>query len=167
MKRAFLPAAALLLASCASGSNEDSAICGLTHLASANKVLDQAASSAIREIGVWPQDVPTQIPVRAVGYGTGTGIVGETDEGVIVGFTGDGFPASPGFAVALIDDSSEVFRGILIYDMEVPAAFTVIGGVAGPQFVVPMYAFRINWSAVSDPRCPIFASPDSQQEQEG
>jgi hypothetical protein len=161
MKKKLLFVALGFLGACSSGSAEDSAICGLTHLASANKVLDLAASSSVNQLFSWPENIPTQIPVRAVGYGTGTGIVGDGPDGVIVGFEGEGFPSSPGFGVALVDDSSEVFRGVLIYDMDVPAAFTIIGGVAGTQFVIPMYAFRINWSAVNDLRCPIFSAPDT------
>lgn len=157
----FFAASLILLVSCSRGSNEDSAICGLTHLASVNKVLDQASSNSIRELREWPENVPARIRVRSVGYGTGWGIVGHTTDGVIVGFEGAGFPASPGFAVALIDDSSEIFRGVLIYDMEVPAAYSTLGGVAGTDFVIPMYAFRINWSAVNDPECPIFAPPET------
>jgi hypothetical protein len=157
MKNKFLPVVVAVFAACSQGSAEDSAICGLTHLASVGKVLDLAASSPVNEIGAWPENVPNRIPVRAVGYATGTGIVGEGPDGVIIGFEGEGFPTIPGFAVALVDDSSETFRGILIYDMDVPAALTVIGGVAGTQLVVPMYAFRINWGAVNDDRCPLFA----------
>jgi len=157
----FLAATLIVVAACARGSNEDSAICGLTHLASVNKVLDQASSNAIRELRTWPENVPRRIRVRSVGYGTGWGIVGHSSDGVIIGFEGEGFPASPGFAVALIDDSSEVFRGVLIYDMDVPAAFEALGGVAGTDLVIPMYAFRINWSAVNDPGCPIFAAPET------
>lgn len=148
------------LTACSADRGENSAFCGLTHMASATKVLEQA-STPVRTLNEWPAGVEGEVPVRVVGYGTGSGLVGTTDDGVMIGFEGNGFPQLPGFGIAMVDDSSEVFRGILIWDKEPPLAFPQVGAVAGTSLVIPLYALRINWSAVNDPRCPLFSAPDS------
>jgi hypothetical protein len=156
----YLTALLLLTAACAGERNENSAICGMTHLASANAVLNQT-QNLIRALDEWPEDVTGEVPARVVGFGSGTAIVGETEDGVIAGFQGEGFPQLPGFGLGLVDDSSEVFRGILIYDIEVPPAFPQVGGVAGERLVIPLFAFRVTWDAVNDPDCPLFATRDT------
>jgi hypothetical protein len=53
-----------------------------------------------------------------------------------------------------------VFRGVLIFDSDGPADYPQIGTVSSASSTVPLYAMRITWSRVSNPKCPLFA-PDS------
>jgi hypothetical protein len=100
------------------------------------------------------------VPARVVGRGTAHALAARTDSGVALGYEGEGFPDRPGFGVALVDDSSEVFRGVLIFDSDGPADYPQIGTVSSASSTVPLYAMRITWSRVSNPKCPLFA-PDS------
>jgi len=103
------------------------------------------------------------LPARVVGRGTTRVLVTRGPGGLIMGFEGEGFPRTPGFGVLLVDDSSEVTRGVLIYDKEEQDAIPKLGTISGAASTIPLYGMRVNWGGVSDPRCPLFAplAPDS------
>ncbi len=100
---------------------ENSAICGITFLASATFLIDQITLPHLA-LTEPPDELKTGVvPARGVGYGTTPAATGQAEDGsIIVAFQGEGFPTRPGFGAALVDDSSEVFRGILIWDKEPP-----------------------------------------------
>jgi hypothetical protein len=151
----------LALAACGGGRNaEDSPICGITAVAQANRVLDQfQARTTVLDSA--PRGLDGTVAARVVGHGTGRALAARAQEGVVLGFEGQGFPARPGFAVVLVDDSSEVVRGVLIFETDGPADYPQIGTVSSPTSTLPLYAMRIAWTLVSSPRCPLFATPDS------
>lgn len=147
-----------------SGPRENSAVCGFTLLASANMVIQQA-NNIHRVMREPPADLSSRVAARVVGYGTSTARTEESDSsGLMFYYEGEGFPTIPGFGVALVDDSSEVFRGVLIYDLDVPRGYPHLGGIAGPELVIPLIGLRVMWSAVSDPTCPLFAAIDTTNE---
>lgn len=151
--------AALGLAACGGEYNpENSMQCGLQAIASANRVLErfQTGSSLM---GTAPVEMRGTVPARVVGHGSGRALVAEGPNGVVAGFEGEGFPMRPGFAVALVDDSLEVFRGILIYEADGPADYPQIGTVSGEQMTIPLYAMRAPWSHISTEDCPLFRIP--------
>lgn len=151
----------LALAACGGERNpEDSAVCGFTAVAAASFVLDQfqAGSTVLSEP---PPGLTGQVPARIVGRGTRYALAARADGGVVLGFEGEGFPERPGFAVALVDDSSEVFRGVLIFESDGPADYPQVGTASSPTSTIPLYAMRITWGRVSDERCPLFAVSDS------
>ncbi len=144
-----------------SGPRENSAVCGFTLLASANMVIQQA-NNIHRVMREPPADLSSRVAARVVGYGTSTARTEESDSsGLMFYYQGEGFPTIPGFGVALVDDSSEVFRGVLIYDLDVPRGYPQLGAIAGPELVIPLIGLRVTWSAVSDPTCPLFAAIDT------
>jgi hypothetical protein len=141
---------------------ENSAICGITLLASTAVIIDQFTQlqTALTEV---PRGLEGRIPTRAVGYGTtpATAVIGD-DGTVAVEYTGQGFPEFPGFGTAMVDDSSEVFHGILIWDMDPPPDyFPRIGTIADSNQVIPLVGMLINWASVNSERCPLFAALDS------
>lgn len=147
--------------SCSSGRpSESSAVCGITLLASANMVIRQA-SNAYRILSEPPAGLEGRVPARVVGYGTATARVQESGTGLILAYEGDGFPAIPGFGVALVDDSSEVFRGILIFDLDIPAGYPQLGAITHQDLVMPLLGLRVTWSSVSNDDCPLFAAIDT------
>jgi hypothetical protein len=142
---------------------ENSAICGITMLASATKIVDQI-NLLHKALSEPPQAVTEGlVPARVVGYGTTAAVAGMAEDGsAVVEFRGEGFPTRPGFGAALIDDSSEVFRGILIWDKEPPPdTFPQIGTIATESTVLPLIGIRVSWASVNSERCPIFANLDS------
>jgi hypothetical protein len=153
----FIP---LVLVACAEGDPENRASCGFAIMGAANKVLEQlqTGTKVLAEI---PADFGGTVPARIPGYGTTAALVAESPDGPIVAYDGEGFPTVPGFGVILVEDSTDTFQGVLIYDLNPPMSYPILGGVSGGQLVVPLYGMRISWSAVSFPRCPLFAPIDT------
>ena len=46
----------------------------------------------------------------------------------------------------------------VIYDKEVQQNVPKIGTVSGSTSTIPLYGLRVNWSSVSDVRCPLFSA---------
>jgi hypothetical protein len=159
MKRLLL--LTLALGACHSERNaENSATCGITALAAGNVILDQFQGGTT-VLHAPPPGLLGDVPARVVGHGTATALAARTDSGVVLGYSGEGFPDRPGFAVALVDDSTEVFRGVMIFESNGPADYPQIGTISSASSTLPLYAMRINWPAVSNPKCPLFAARDT------
>jgi hypothetical protein len=151
----------LALAACGGERNrENSAVCGFTAVAAASFILDQFQGGAT-VLSTAPTGLLGDVPARVVGYGTGRALAARADSAVVVGFEGDGFPARPGFAVALVDDSSEVFRGVIVFESDGPADYPQLGTISTSTSSLPLYGMRITWGRVSDTRCPLFAVRDT------
>ncbi len=149
---------------CGPRDRQNSALCGLTLMAGANRVLDQMANSfaLLPEPPAELREGP--VPTRVVGYATSQSELVETDSATVeLGYQGEGFPSFPGFAVALVDDSSEVFRGIMVFETD-PPPYNAIGTVSANGVNLPLYALRVNWSSVNSDECPIFYQADSRPE---
>lgn len=146
------------LAGCGQGNPENSAACGFAHMAGASMVLQHLPNQH-----AWlehpPADLTAILAARVVGYGTSRAMVSSGRDGLVLGYEGEGFPRTPGFGLLLVDDSSEVTRGILIYDKEEQDGIPRIGTISGSTSTIPLYGLRVNWPSVSDPRCPMFAAP--------
>lgn len=131
-------------------------------IASANRVLEQIPN--VHALLHDPPAALTQgpVPTRVVGHGTGRSHGSESPDGVVLEYEGGNLPRLPGFAVALVDDSSEVFRGVLVFETEPPPNYPLIGGVRGPDApMLPLIGLRINWGTVNSDRCPLFKAIDS------
>lgn len=126
-------------------------------IAVGNRVLDrfQAGTTVLDEV---PEALKSGIvATRVVGYGTKRALAAQGPDGVVLGYEGEGFPARPGFALALVDDSSEVLRGVLVFESDGPADYPQLGTISGASGMLPLYGMRIRWDAVSSDRCPLFA----------
>lgn len=153
------PLGVLLLTACG-GNPENSAACGFSFMAGASMILQQANSPAAF-LSSPPRGLTGTVPARVVGHGSAKALVGTGTQGVILGYEGDGFPAQPGFGLVLVDDSSDMARGVLIYEPVPPMGYPTIGQISGGAAVFPLYATRVHWGAISDPKCPMFAPLDS------
>ena len=151
-------------AACGGGNRQNSALCGITMIASANRVLDQMPN--VHAILSEPPEELTAgyVPTRVVGFATARSVATGNEEGPFtLGYDGEGLPAAPGFAVAIVDDSSEVFRGVLIFETDPPQGYPELGVVAQGANSVPLFGLRVHWSSVNSEDCPIFTAPDSAQ----
>lgn len=160
MKRSALLLLPLALACGGSRNSENSAVCGLAGMAAGSMVLNQF-QGATTVIPTAPPDLAGTVPARVVGRGTHRALVARTEAGVSLGYEGEGFPEHPGFAVVLVDDSSEVLRGVLIFETDGPMDYPQIGTISSATSSLPLYAMRVNWGRVSNDRCPLFAASDS------
>lgn len=158
--RLLIPAV-LLAAACGERNPENSAACGFAMLGAANAVREQIQSGT-KILADVPPGLAGTIAVRATGYGTTPAMVAESDEGPIVAYGGPGFPATPGFGVMLVEDSTDTFQGVLILDLDPPGlGYPVLGGVTNGNYMIPLYGLRVTWNAVSTPNCPLFAPLDT------
>ncbi len=150
----------LLLAGCVEGDPENNPVCGISAMAGASMVLEQFATPG-KILSHLPAGVEGVVPARVVGYGTARALAASGTDGVILGYEGEGFPVTPGFAIALVEDSLDTFKGVLIYDLEPPQSLPQLGTVSSSTTTVPLFGLRVMWSAVSSERCPMFAAPDT------
>ena len=152
----------LLLAfvACVEGDPENNPVCGISAMAGASMVLEQFAvpGKILTEL---PYGVAGVVPARVTGYGTARALAAPGPDGAILGYEGEGFPTTPGFALALVEDSLDTFQGVLIYDLEPPQSIPQLGTVSSSTTTVPLFGLRVMWSAVSSERCPMFAPPDT------
>ena len=152
-----------LLAFTACHSNpENSAVCGISSIAGATMALQYLRNSAAFLTSP-PGGMAASLPARVVGYGTSRVLVTDTPDGLVLGYEGTGFPVTPGFGLLLVDDSSEVIRGVMIFDKERQDHVPTIGTISGSVLTIPLHGVRVNWGSVSADRCPLFAPghPDS------
>jgi hypothetical protein len=123
-------------------------------------VLEQFATPS-KIMSQLPMGVEGVVPARVVGFGTARALAASGPDGVILGYEGEGFPTTPGYALALVEDSLDTFMGVLIYDLEPPESIPQLGTVSSSTTTVPLFGLRVMWSAVSSERCPMFAAPDT------
>lgn len=152
----------MLAVACGERSSENSASCGLAAMAGATMALEELRGGTKVLVQV-PPGLEGTVPARVVGYGTALAIVVAGDDGPMVMFGGDGFPQLPGFGLALVEDSTDTFKGVLIFESEPPRGYPVLGGVSSGTYAIPLYGLRVNWQMVSTPRCPLFAAIDTLQ----
>ena len=89
-------------------------------------------------------------------------VVGRDAAGKIsMQFRGPAFPQR-GYGLLVVDDTSQRAMGILILDQEDPAGHPAIGTVIGGSNALNLYAVRIDWASVNNPRCPLFGGPATQ-----
>jgi hypothetical protein len=74
-----------------------------------------------------------------------------------LGYQGANFPApGAGYALLVVDDTSQRVEGVMIYDSADPKAVP-LGTVSGPGSpnTIPLYGVRVDWTGVSNPKCPL------------
>ncbi len=166
MKRLIILGAFVGSIGCAERDPQNSAMCGLTFMASGNRVLDQLATGS--SVLQTPPEAMLQgyVPTRVVGHAASRSLAAADDGKVVLGYEGEGLPELPGFGLALVDDSIEIFRGVLIF-APAPPPYTELGSVTSASHSVPLFGIRIHWSSVNSDRCPLFPSADTTTTQSG
>jgi hypothetical protein len=150
----------LALLGCAEGDPENNPVCGIAAMAGAAMVLEQfgVPGKILEEI---PQEVEGVVPARVVGWGTARALAATGPDGAVLGYEGEGFPSIPGFGLVLVEDSLEVFQGVLIFETEAPRGIPQLGTISSATNTLPLYGLRVTWGAVSSPRCPLFRNIDT------
>ena len=49
--------------------------------------------------------------------------------------------------------------GVMVLDQEEPQRQPAIGSIVGGGAALNLYAVRVDWASVSNPRCPLFGPP--------
>lgn len=160
LRHVLILLAAAVVAACGRGNPENSAVCGFTNMAGATRVLDQLRVTT-KVLSELPAGVEGTVPARVVGYGTARALAGSGPEGAVLGYEGPGFPPVPGFGLILVEDSTDTFQGVLIYEIDPPPGYPQLGTISSATTTIPVYGLRVIWSAVSDRKCPLFGPIDT------
>ena len=160
----FIVTAALLGSAC-SGGGRGSPTCGIAAIAGPSLITSQLAN-ARAVVTDPPRGLPDSLPtliIQPKSRDTGVVIVTRDASGrVSMLYRGVGFP-SRGYALLVVDDTSQRAMGVLILDQEEPARHPAIGTVIGGSTALNLYGVRVDWASVSNPRCPLFGGPPPAQ----
>jgi len=162
----LLAGAGLLLTACGGGTR--SPICGIA-LVTAPTLIHEQLKNARAIITDVPRGLPESLPARFAGY------VGDSGIGVVkvsyaegrrnalaLGYEGRIFPAHhDGFALLVVDDTSNRAEGVMLYDVEGPdsTVFPVLGHISSTALSLPVYGVTVNYTGMNNPRCPLLGFP--------
>ena len=159
---------ALVLAAC-SVDRSRSPVCGMALLVGPNLILQQLGDARALLTDA-PRGLPSALPVRVTGQadtaharvtGERDRIVLELDRILIPAVSVDSTGRdSTVFGVLVVDDSTAIVHGVLIYDRpRPPGDYPRLGTLTDPERAVPLYGLRVNWPALSNPKCPLLGNP--------
>ena len=161
MKRMVLPI--LILAAACNRGTGGSPTCGIALLAGPSMITSQLAN-ARAVLTDPPRGLPDSLPVLVIQQKNDRGavIVGRDASGKIsMQFRGPAFPQQ-GYGLLVVDDTSQRAMGVLVLNQEDPKDHPSIGTVIGGSTALNLYAVRIDWASVNNPRCPLFGGPATQ-----
>ena len=158
--RTFWAGAALSLMAACAGDPSRSPTCGFA-LVAGPTLVQQQLSNARAVIVESPRGLPAMLPARIAGRSEqGSVVVGYAGARLLLGYQGANFPTLPGYALLVVDDTSQQAMGVLIFDREGPEQFPRLGTVqGGEQLDLPLFGVLVDWASVSNPRCPLLGAP--------
>jgi hypothetical protein len=113
-----------------------------------------------------PRGLPSSLPVRVAGTTQqSTVLVRDAKGALTMEYQGAGFPAASmsdttGYALLVIDDSTQRAQGVLIYESRrPPPGYPSIGTLTGEDRTIPLYGVRVDWQSVSNSKCPLLGTP--------
>jgi hypothetical protein len=149
---------AMALAACSRGGG--SPTCGIAVIAGPGLIREQL-SNARAVITDAPRGLPDSLPAMVIQQRPGAIIVGlDAEQRISMQYRGPGFPPQ-GFALLVVDDTSQRAMGVLIFEQAEPQQYPRIGTIIGGSTVLNLFGVRVDWSSVSNPRCPLFGAPAS------
>jgi hypothetical protein len=158
---AMLP---VLLVTC-SVDRSRSPVCGMALLVGPS-LIQQQLNNARALLTDAPRGMPASLPARVAGEAdTGRALVATDHDRLVLSFVGNGFPPvqtdsarsdSSVYALLLVDDSTDVVKGVLVYaGRRPPKEYPRLGAMVGNDQTVPLFGLRLDWSTISNPRCPL------------
>ncbi|HEU5262121.1 MAG TPA: hypothetical protein VFU41_11935 [Gemmatimonadales bacterium] len=156
----FLTALAL---SCG-GDRSGSPTCGLAALAGPMLIQEQLKRQPFVLTDA-PRGLPASLPARVAGTAQqGQVAVGYHGPRLTMAYGGPGAPPFPTdttvYALLVVDDSTQRAQGVLIYEgVRPPETYPQLGVVTWADKSIPLYGVRVEWTSVSNPRCPLLGAP--------
>jgi|SRR5919109_690960 hypothetical protein len=141
-------------------SSGGSPTCGIALIAGPSLITQQLANARAVFTDP-PRGLPDSLPALVVQQKTGEGavIVGRDAEGRLsMQYRGPGFP-NQGYGLLVVDDTSQRAMGVLVVTGTEPVNHPRIGTIIGGSNALNLYGVRVDWSSVSNPRCPLFGPP--------
>jgi hypothetical protein len=160
--------AALFFVACTADRSR-SPVCGMSLLVGPS-LIQQQLNNARAILSDVPRGMPASLPARVAGEADTARALVATDHGrLVLSFAGKGFPPvqtdstrrdSSVFGLLLVDDSTDVVKGVLVFaGGRPPKEYPRLGTIVGDDQVVPLFGIRLAWTAVSNPRCPLLGTP--------
>jgi hypothetical protein len=160
----FFGLTSFLSLSCA-GDRTRSPTCGMAQLIGPSLIQDQLRHLPF-VLTAAPRGLPATLPVRVAGVTQqSTVVVSDAKGGLTMEYQGTGFPSgsmsdSTGYALLVVDDSTQRAEGVLIYESRrPPPGYPSIGTLTAAGQTVPLYGVRVEWASVSNPKCPLLGAP--------
>jgi len=148
--------AVMLLAAACGGDRGGSPTCGMALLIGPSAIA-QRMTVARALITTPPRGLVDTLPARVAGEAMGSALVRYEAGRIAMTFQGPRFPVQPGYAVLVVDDTSQRAVGVLVYNREGPQGYPQLGTVTAGDLAVPLYGILVDWASVSNPKCPLLA----------
>jgi len=164
---------ALAFAACG-GDRSRTMVCGLSQLAGP-MLIQQRLMNPRYVLTEPPRGLPPALPARVAQQQQQDGRVsiGYTDQRavgqLVLSYEGADFPTASvndtmSYAVLVVDDTSQRAMGLLVYETrrpppEYPRVGIMEGGPASRRVSIPVYGVRVEWTGVSNSRCPLLGAP--------
>jgi hypothetical protein len=155
---ALLTFAPIALAAC--GAPSRAPVCGLAQIAGPT-VIQQQLGNLRALITDAPRGLPSTLPAYVVRPAVhGRVLVGYDGGHLVMGYEGGAFPSfsdtTQGYGLLVVDDTSSRAEGVLVYESpRPPADFPRLGVVSGGSTTLPLFGVRVDWTSMSNPRCPL------------
>lgn len=147
------------------GDRSRSPTCGMAQLIGPSLIQDQLRHLPFVLTDA-PRGLPGTLPVRVAGVAQqSTVLVTDAKGALTMEYQGPGFPAgsmsdSTGYALLVVDDSTQRAQGVLIYESRrPPPGYPSIGTLKAGDQTIPLYGVRVEWASVSNPKCPLLGAP--------
>lgn len=121
-------------------------------------VIQQQLNDARAVLADMPRGLPEQLPARVAGQGSQGNVLVGYDEShhAFLGYQGAGFPTvAGGYGLLVMDDTSQRVEGVLVYESPAPRGYPELGKINSGDVTLPLFGVRVDWSGVSNPRCPL------------
>lgn len=156
----------MLLFAAACATDRRSPTCGIALWAGPTMIQEQLRNPRV-VLTEAPRGLPETIPARVIGHPQGTLAVSYTDGSMNARFDGPGFPQNSdslnGYALLVVDDTSQRVQGVLIYESTLPRNHPRLGLVASGDRTVPLYGVRVDWVSMTNPKCPLLGDTAATQ----
>ncbi len=164
LARAALAALAALAAPAAcAGDRVHSPTCGLAQVAGP-ALIQQQMTIAPYVLTDPPRGLPGSLPARLIGSPQGSVQVTYTKDALALAYDGPAFPPgaisdTTGYALLVVDDSTQRAQGVLIYESRrPPPTYPQLGVLTDAGHTIPLYGVRVDWPSVSNARCPLLGA---------
>ena len=157
----------VLVGACGSGDRSHSPTCGMAQLIGPSLIQERLKRLPF-VLTEAPRGLPGSLPVRIAGTALqNTVTVGYVKGDLRMEYQGAGFPAgsisdTTAYALLVVDDSTQRAQGVLIYEsLRPPGGYPSVGELSAGTRSIPLFAVRVDWPGVSNPRCPLLGAPDT------
>ena len=152
-----------LIAACGTGRS-GSPLCGMAQVVGPTVIQEQLQDARMILTDV-PRGLPSSLPAKvATKQQQGSVLVGyDQSRNLVLGYQGTGFPlaGAGGYALLVMDDTSSRVEGVIIYESPAPKDYPKLGTVSSGDANVPLYGVRVDWTGVSNPKCPLLGDSSS------